>query len=364
MTSHVLFSALTPEEIQTALHSGARRHFGASEVIFEEGNPGDGLYLVLEGAVELSSNVGEAGRRVLNRVPPGDFFGEMAVVESAPRSATARAAGETELLFLPTHTIQALLDKSPRFAACMMREVCRRFRAANGRYTAELVQAERLSTVGKFARSIVHDFKNPLAAIGMSAELATLPEATDAIRASARGHIVKQVDRLTNMVNELLEFTRGSQSTAALKPVDYASFVLPLVEDLRAESASKRVSIVLESEPPSIPVLLDAKRLPNLFYNLAHNAVDAMAPAGGKILLRFHTDDKGVTTEVEDTGKGIAPEIAPRLFEPFATFGKARGTGLGLSICHRIISDHGGTIEVRSQPGRGANFVFRLNRPQ
>ena len=96
-------------------------------------------------------------------------------------------------------------------------------------------------------------------------------------------------------------------------------------------------------------------------FNLINNAIDMM-PEGGKITLRFAVDEEEVTTEIEDTGPGIAPEIASRLFEPFATHGKQKGTGLGLSICKRIIDDHQGRIFARSEPGRGAIFSFSLPR--
>ena len=81
---------------------------------------------------------------------------------------------------------------------------------------------------------------------------------------------------------------------------------------------------------------------------------------GGKILLRFQLGENEVVTEMEDTGPGIPPEMADRLFQPFATHGKSHGTGLGLSICKKIIEDHGGRIWVRTAPGRGAIFCFAL----
>ncbi|HKW31260.1 MAG TPA: HAMP domain-containing sensor histidine kinase, partial [Verrucomicrobiae bacterium] len=81
---------------------------------------------------------------------------------------------------------------------------------------------------------------------------------------------------------------------------------------------------------------------------------------GGKIFLRFQRNDEEVTTEVEDTGPGIAPEIADRLFQPFTTHGKPHGTGLGLSICKKTVEDHGGRIEARRDPGHGAIFSFTL----
>ncbi len=86
-------------------------------------------------------------------------------------------------------------------------------------------------------------------------------------------------------------------------------------------------------------------------------------PDGGVVTFRFQATPQEVATEIEDSGKGIAPEIASRMFEPFATYGKAQGTGLGLSICRRIVEDHRGRIFARTEPGRGAIFVFTLPVP-
>jgi signal transduction histidine kinase len=83
-------------------------------------------------------------------------------------------------------------------------------------------------------------------------------------------------------------------------------------------------------------------------------------PNGGKLIIRFAVNGNSLTTEIEDTGSGVAPEIANRLFEPFATFGKPQGTGLGLSICRKIMEDHRGQIAVRNQLGRGAIFSLTL----
>ena len=85
-------------------------------------------------------------------------------------------------------------------------------------------------------------------------------------------------------------------------------------------------------------------------------------PEGGKIILRFQVSEKEVVTEVEDSGRGIAPEIAGQLFEVFVTHGKVHGTGLGLSICKRIIEDHHGWIAARNREGGGAIFSFGLPR--
>jgi signal transduction histidine kinase len=229
----------------------------------------------------------------------------------------------------------------------------------NHQYTREVLQAERLTLVGRFARSIVHDLKNPLNIIGISAEMAAMDNATREDRCAARDRIRKQIDRLSDMINELLEFTRGSSATVVLAKSSYADFIRELMEGIRPEAAAKSVAVELENEPPDVALLINPKRLAHVFYNIVHNACDAM-PEGGTIKLRFSQTDKQVTTEIEDTGRGVAPEIEPRLFEAFATYGKAQGTGLGLSICKKIVEDHSGKITSRSEPGHGAIFSFTL----
>jgi len=362
LESNHLFAGLDSQELCAVKEAAQERNFAAGQQVFKEGDEGDGIYFVTEGSVQISTAVGESERRVLTRIQPGDFFGEMAVVDNQPRSATATAEQDSQLWFVPSAEMQAMMRRSPRIAVNLVREFSHRMREFNRYYVQEMLQAERLTLVGRFARSIVHDFKNPLNIIGLSAEMAAMDIATAPMRQSAKARIRKQVDRLSNMINELLEFTRGAQSSAVLAETDYAAFVLPLVEEIRSEVTVKNVSVELQNQPPHVSLLLDPARLTNVFYNLVHNAVDAMMPEGGKIMLRFAAAENEVVTEVEDTGQGIAPEIAGRLFEAFASFGKAQGTGLGLSICRRIIQDHGGQIYARSEPGHGAVFAFSLPR--
>lgn len=366
--SNSLFAALSQDDLEALHQAGTEKACRDGDLIFKEGDPGDGMYLVLEGKVRIAAVVGECGQKALAHVQAGDFFGEMAVLDSEPRSANAIAEGETRLLFLPREELLAFLETSPRAAVNLVKEFSRRMRDFNKRFVQEILQADRLSMVGRFAGSIVHDFKNPLGIIGMSAELGTMEDASQEMRDQARVRIKKQVDRLSNMIKELLEFTRSSRPTQ-LQPANYAEFLKPLLEDLRIESVAQNVDIIVESELPNVMIGIDSTRMPNLFFNLTHNAIDAMKPRGGAVRFRFTATNDSVVTEIEDSGKGIPPQIADKLFEPFATFGKKGGTGLGLSICQRIAQDHGGVIVARNanEPGRGAIFcitfpLFRAKR--
>jgi signal transduction histidine kinase len=137
--------------------------------------------------------------------------------------------------------------------------------------------------------------------------------------------------------------------------------VQQLIEDIRPEAALKSVAIEYINQPPAVSVQVNPQRLARVFHNLIGNAADAMS-GGGKVKLSFSVNsDNAVVTELQDTGKGIAPQMLDRLFQAFATYGKSNGTGLGLSICKKIIQDHKGTIYARNSPETGgAIFGFDL----
>jgi signal transduction histidine kinase len=179
------------------------------------------------------------------------------------------------------------------------------------------------------------------------------------VRREAKERITRQVDRISEMVGEILEFTQGTSTQFVLSCVPYGPFVSDIVRELRSELESRAVSLEVAGPLPDIGVRLNPKRLRRVFFNLLNNAAEAM-PRGGRVTVRVIEKPGEVITEIEDTGPGIAPEIETRLFEAFATFGKVHGTGLGLSIAKRIVEEHHGWMSARNEPGRGAVFSFGL----
>lgn len=338
---------------------GRTRKFAAGEMIFRAGDPGDGFYTVESGRVQISAAIGNNETRVLATIGPGDFFGEMAVLDDAPRSATARAEEATTAFFLSRDELLDLLEREPRLALNIIREFSARMRALNRKYADEILQAERLAVIGRFAGTIVHDFKNPLTIIGLAAELACSDDTSSPMRHKAQNKIAHQVERMTNMLQELIEFTKPSGQQPRLTALNFARYMKPLAEEIRQEMADRGVKLHVDALPQAT-VRIDPRRLSRLFYNLLNNAVDEMS-GGGKIMLRFVMEKGELRVEVEDTGRGIAPQIAASLFRPFATHGKTHGTGLGLTICKKIVEDHGGRIwALTSAPGKGATFCFTL----
>jgi signal transduction histidine kinase len=357
-----LFGQLSPLELDVLGRAAQVRTYAAGQEIFKEGDEGDGVYVVRDGLVEISGLIDPKAQLVFYQIGPGDMFGEMAVIESKPRSACAVAKADTQVYFIPRADMLALVGHSPALSLTLLREISHRLREFNRHYLSRVLQTERLAIVGRFARSIVHDLKNPLNVIGLTAEMASMERATPEMRQRAAEGIRKQVERISDMIGEILDFTQGGQSGYVLMPADYGAFVQHVMEELGPEVKLKAATLELENPPPAVELLLHPKRLRRVFYNLVHNATDAM-PEGGRIMLRFEASDKEVVTEIEDSGRGIPPEVAEHLFEVFATHGKSHGTGLGLSICKRILQDHQGWITARNRPGGGAIFSFGLPRP-
>jgi signal transduction histidine kinase len=352
------FRNLNPTEQESLRKIALERSFSAGELIFKEGDAGDGIYVVKEGSVEISVAMNQNVRRAFAKLGPGEMFGEMAVLELKPRSASAAATIQTEVYFIPREELLLMLGDSPALSLQLLREISQRLRDFNRRYVDETIQAERLAVIGRFARSIIHDLKNPLSIISMSAELIALQPAKPEARENAQMRIRKQVERIGDLIGDILDFTNGSKARTLVGNTNYAAFVQSVLEEIRPDAGMRNVTIEAQT-PPSIALSIDPKRVRRVFHNLIQNATDAMQ-GGGKVFVRFITEKNEVITEIEDTGPGIAPEIANTLFEAFATFGKEHGTGLGLSICKKIIEDHGGRIWTRNEPGRGAVFAFAL----
>jgi signal transduction histidine kinase len=356
------FRNLNSIEQEALRKIAVERSFSAGQQIFKEGDSGDGIYVIKDGAVEISIAMSQNVRRVFAKLGPGEMFGEMAVLELKPRSASAIATAETRVYFIPREALLLMLEDSPALALELLREISQRLREFNQRYIAETIQAERLAVIGRFARSIIHDLKNPLSIISMSAELIAMQPAKPEARENAQIRIRKQVERIGDLIGDILDFTNGSKARTLVGNTNYAAFVQSVLDEIRPDAEIRHV--VIEAQPaPSLAIPIDPKRVRRVFHNLIQNATDVM-PGGGKIFVRFLTKENELITEIEDTGSGIAPEIANTLFEAFATFGKEHGTGLGLSICKKIIEDHGGRIWARNQPGRGAVFAFALPLPK
>jgi len=223
----------------------------------------------------------------------------------------------------------------------------------------QLLQAEKLTSLGLLAAGVAHEVNTPLAVISNYIQMLAKQMPAGDARQSLIDKIVKQTFRASEIVNNLLNFSRTG--AAEFQPVSLNQVVDETLSLLTHPLRTGHVQVVRNLAPELPTVLGSGNRLQQVFLNLFLNARDAM-PAGGMLEVRSTAYNGTVEVEVTDTGAGISRENLARIFDPFfTTKATARGTGLGLSVSYGIIKEHAGKIEVRSTPGKGTSF--RLEFP-
>ncbi|MGK4001321.1 ATP-binding protein [Sorangium sp. So ce1036] len=242
--------------------------------------------------------------------------------------------------------------------------------AAIRRARAELVNAERLATIGKMAAHVTHEIRNPLSSIGLNLELleeevarATAADTPDAelrpvMKESAQlvTAIRAEVDRLSRIAEQYLSVARRPRPR--LEPERVDDLVQELVAFVRPELDRAGVAVRVEVEAEGPEILLDESQLRQALLNLLRNAREAM-PKGGEIVVTVSFSSGAATITVDDTGPGVPEELRASIFDPFFTT-KQRGTGLGLAVTRDIIEAHGGTISCEAREAGGTRFRITL----
>jgi two-component system NtrC family sensor kinase len=227
---------------------------------------------------------------------------------------------------------------------------------------ARLIRSARLAAVGEMAAGVAHELNNPLTTVTGFAELVLDELPNDFSQREDMEMILKEARRARGVVRRLLDFSRQGEFLKTKSNVnEIVSDVLALVHHL-ARTSGVKVRMELWDELPEI--YLDRGQIQQVFLNVIHNAIQAMPNGGDLIIQSAHEDRDGkqwVKVMVQDSGKGIPADDLPRIFEPFyTTKPSGAGTGLGLSISYGIVSDHGGFMDVQSEPGKGAEFLIWL----
>jgi len=220
----------------------------------------------------------------------------------------------------------------------------------------EQARADRLAALGQTLSGVVHDLRTPMTVVSGYAELMAR-EDDPAERGTYAAEILSQIEHVTGMTRELLAFVRGERALLARR-VLMPSLWKDLGATVRGELEPRGVTFDLVPGYGGA-ARLDEAKIRRLVTNLARNAAQAMGD-GGRFSIRSSADGDTLVLEFEDTGPGLPPEVASRVFQAFATHGKQGGTGLGLAIVREVVEAHAGTIGVDSRPGAGTRFVVRL----
>lgn len=221
----------------------------------------------------------------------------------------------------------------------------------------ELIRGERLSTIGRMASMITHDFRQPITVIYGLAQIIEMQALDDDKRKEYTDRILYQIDRMQGMITELLDFAKGKVKLVRTK-IELASFLKELVENFQIYVKSKNISLVLKNSWDG-HLLLDRNRIERVLENIVRNAVQAIKK-DGTIVVSTGYNEGMVCIEITDDGPGMPHDVRENLFKAFYTSGKSGGTGLGLAMALKVIEEHSGTIEVESELGKGTCFRILL----
>jgi len=372
-----LFKGLSDEEIRLVAAACAEEERDAGDVIFVEGAVADRFYIVIEGRVEVWKNFYDPKPDLLAVHGAGHFFGEMALIDELPRSATVVAKERTRLLYLYRDEFRRLISERSSIALSVMTGISFMIRNSNEAFVedlrkrntelerayaqlkeaqAERLRTERLSTLGRFSSLILHDIRNPLSALKGQLQLMKLrlgePDRLE-------GHIVAclaEVGRLERLASEFLDYSRGEirLDMAVSRPSELFARLASSIGD-RFESAGIRIETEAGYDEP---VVLDTERVLRALSNVADNARKAMSSRGGVFSLQSSAEGGMLVLEASDTGDGMSPEVLAHVFEPFYSASSQGGTGLGMLIVKNIVEAHGGSVRLASTPGVGTRVML------
>src|SRR5215471_2038739 len=218
---------------------------------------------------------------------------------------------------------------------------------------------EQLAAVGELAAGIAHEIRNPLASISGSVQVLSNELSVGSAERRLMEIIVSESQRLSKTIEDFLRFVRPQERCVAV--MDVAQTISEVMELFRRSSEiSDAHQIVIDVSPSTSLLEGDRDQIRQIVYNVAKNAVRAMA-AGGKLTVIGREEDAWYSIRFVDTGQGMSQEQLARLFTPFSTAFDG-GTGLGMAIVRRIVQDHGGTIDAESRPGEGTTVTVLLPR--
>ena len=271
--------------------------------------------------------------------PLGNLVGGVRALEAGDFNYPLRAAGTDEVAELTNafDRMRNTLEKSQR----------------------DLLEAERLATIGRMASSISHDLRHQLSAILANAEFLSDDHRGPAERDELYQELRFAVYQMNELIESLLEFSRTRESLR-LRPGKLEDAVKAAIQNVRMHPEFSRITIELHAEGCT-EGQFDMKKLERVFQNLLFNACQAIGMNDGKIAIEITEPHAGgFEVRIKDSGPGIPPVLQDRIFEPFFSHAKENGTGLGLTVSQKIVQDHGGELRLAGTSASGTTFVVHL----
>jgi signal transduction histidine kinase len=391
-----LFANLDNRLLESVVAIGRTAALAPEQVVFREGDPPDGLYVILSGEVSVYRQQDDDTQLHVRTLGPGQYFGELALLDGGPRSASVATRAPSELFLLERAAFLQLLPRAPGLLAAVMANMTYMVRDNTERLVREsleqrAVRAEmelaRFRALAEMVAGVAHEVNTPLGIVNTAASIIKNRVQSEALRRAAEdprardalddvheavGLLEANVARAHRLIQNFKKLSVG-QVADEKETLDLVEVVEEVVQLFSISARQAKLAVQVTSDLPD-----RAARqwvgyrglLTQVLLNLLTNVERYAYPDGGGGRVEIvvgadeHRREVPFVITVRDFGRGIPPEDQPRVFEPFFTTGRGRGgTGLGLSIVHTIVTSAlKGSIELASEPGRGTEICVRFPR--
>lgn len=386
------YKGLDDDELEEIANLTRFRDYPADHVLCHEGEYEQVIYIIADGNVVISLNLGEEeGERILRIGGKGDVIGEMGLIQKAPRSATVRTTTACTMLEMDEDDFESILSRSPRLTIDLMRITIDRLRENDQVAIADLRKSNKVLRLMdrnklEFIQVTAHELRTPLTVLkGYANMLQSFPDIKEntAISEVLEG-INKGANRMHEIVNLMLDVTRIDAEILKVGsvPVPVKQIVGDVAQSLIQAAVERKIELSIEHQPDTPNINADPNLIEKALYQLIINAIK-YTPDGGKVLIStrpimMDDDKKGVEIAIRDTGIGLDAEHHELIFEKFYQVGsvavhssgkttfKGGGPGLGLAIVRGVVRAHGGKVWVESAGVDEVNFpgsIFYIQLP-
>lgn len=377
------FPGIPVKEAQELIASGQVHTYPVGTVLCHEDAYESTFYIILDGMVKVTKMINPAHNemRTLKTLETGDFFGEMGLLQEAPRAATVTALQPVTVLEIRKEYFNDLLRTSASLARAMIQEVVSRLRQNDQMAiedlrlkAGELANAYQQLAEQEYARrefltTIAHELRTPLtAAQGFLQIVEAGQQSGQALDAEMRANAIQTASRnlqqIINLVNDILFVQEMDLILPSFEPIDLGSLLRQAADQCQDRLVENQIDLYLNL-PPGLPKISgDLKSLLRAFAAILDNAIK-YSYKGSQVDVSARQQENKIRIEVRDHGVGIAPDVLPRVFDRFFHIDQIdgqlyRGVGLGLSIARQVIEQHNGRIQIASQPKEGTSVIILL----
>jgi signal transduction histidine kinase len=371
------FPGISPDEVAELIKNSQVQNYPADTILCRENEIEDTFYIILEGEVEVSKVINNTERRLLKTLTAGDFFGEMALIHNAPRSATVRSLTPLVTLEIRKEAFDRVLRNSATIAVAMVREISTRLREndemaiddlrlrASELADAYQKMAEMEAARREFLTNISHQLRTPLTTAHGYLQMLQKNALPEEKKPEILSTIARSIQQITTLVNDILFVQEMDLILDQFESVNMVEMAREVTRQYEEKARAANVKLHVKADLFVPPVLGDPQNLERALVALVDNAIK-FSPNGGDVEIRLRRKGEQVLISVKDEGIGIEPDKLPHIFDRFYHLDKVgnrlfEGLGLGLAITKQVIEQHKGQLTVESTPGQGSTFTMSLN---